>query len=221
MLQEVLRGAAIAGECFHTGAEFLAAVSGGGFDLLLMDWQLPDTSGDQVLVDVRRILGWGTPVIFVTARTEERDLAMALSLGADDFVGKPIRIGELLARIHAVTRRARLEGGGGEAAGQAERHGNIVVLPAQRRVEVDGRDVALTPKEFALARYLLGSAGVLCSRQEMLDRIWGLSADVDTRTVDAHVSRLRQKLKLNEEKGWRLASVYGAGYRLERLAEPE
>lgn len=221
MLCEILKAAGFAGECFHTGAEFLAAVTGSAYDLLLLDWQLPDMSGDEVLATVRQVLGWQIPVVFVTARTSEKDLATALALGADDFVAKPVRVGELVARIHALLRRARLGAGDGRGEGAVERHGNIAVFPNQRRVQVDGEDVALTPKEFALARHLLGSAGVLCSRQDMLERIWGLTSDVDTRTVDAHVSRLRQKMHFHEDKGWRLVSVYGAGYRLERLPEPE
>ncbi len=217
MLREVLRVAGYAGDCFHTGAEFLAAVTRDSYDLLLLDWQLPDIPGDEVLTKVRQTLGWKIPVIFVTARASERDLATALALGADDFVAKPIRVGELVARIQALLRRAALVRSPAEARGAAERHGNITIYPSERRIQVDGEEVAVTPKEFALAAHLLANEGILCSRQDMLDRIWGLSSDVDTRTVDAHVSRLRQKLALQEDKGWRLASVYGAGYRLERV----
>jgi DNA-binding response OmpR family regulator len=100
-------------------------------------------------------------------------------------------------------------------------YGHLIVHPIARKVLIDGREVHLTSMEFDLALDLLRSDGALRARQDLLERIWGIQADIDTRTVDTHVSRLRRKLELTENRGWKLTSIRGYGYRLERLAAPD
>ena len=180
------------------------------FDALLVDWMLPDATGDQVLTWVRQNLGWDLPTLVVTARDDEETVCTALKAGADDYLVKPPKPRELLARIKAVARRSNAR------ELPVLRLGVYEVDVTRQRLQVDGEAVTLTQKEFDLASYLLQSPGKLLSRDHLLDRIWGIHADVDTRTVDTHVSRLRKKLKLDGTQGWRLVPIYGYGYRLDR-----
>lgn len=205
------------GTVFASALEFRRGLEAQQFDLLLMDWILPDGSGDELLGWVRERFGWSIPVIFVTARVAEGDVAAMLRLGADDYVCKPIRYVELSARIEALIRRRALSGHGvREPVSLAV--GNLTLDPAARSALVDGRTVALTGKEFDLALLLLRNLGTLFNRQTLLEKVWEVDAEIDTRTVDTHVSRLRRKLGLEPVNGWLLTTVYGHGYRLERCA---
>lgn len=185
------------------------------FDLLLMDWILPDGSGDELLSWVRARFGWSLPIIFVTARVAESDVAAMLRLGADDYVGKPVRYVELEARIEVLTRRRALAGGEQMAGGKLV-VGNVVLDASARSATLDDKPVALTAKEFDLALLLMGNLGTLFDRQTLLGKVWELEGAVDTRTVDTHISRIRRKLQLEPEQGWLLSTVYGHGYRLAR-----
>lgn len=208
-------------EIFPTAQSFREGLSGAlRFDLLLMDWILPDGSGDELLAWVRERFGWALPIIFVTARVAESDVASMLRLGADDYVCKPIRYLELGARIEALIRRRALVAAGEVTIAQKLEVGNIVLDPAARATTMNGQSVALTNKEFELALLLFRNLGTLFNRQILLERIWDIGTDtaVDSRTVDTHVSRLRRKLNLEPAAGWQLSTVYGHGYRLERLA---
>lgn len=203
------------GVIFAGAREFRQGLETQQFDLLLMDWILPDGSGDELLGWVRERFGWSLPVIFVTARVAEGDVAAMLRLGADDYVCKPIRYVELSARIEALIRRKAIAGVPTAVSGTVAA-GNIVLDPSARSALVDGQPVALTGKEFDLALLLLRNLGALFNRQTLLERVWAVDAEIDTRTVDTHVSRLRRKLGLEPAKGWLLTTVYGHGYRLER-----
>jgi len=151
-------------------------------------------------------------VIFLTASGEESDIIEGLAAGADDYVVKPPKQGELLARVAAVLRR---RGGDTEA-------GDVLELPpyridAKRRViSVNGEPVELTQREYELACYLFRRQGRIVSRDALLENVWNLASDVSTRTVDTHISRLRKKLGLSGENGWRLTAVYQHGYRVEQ-----
>jgi two-component system, OmpR family, response regulator RegX3 len=207
------------GVVFPTAQTFRDGLAAQGpFDLLLMDWILPDGSGDELLAWVRERFGWSLPIIFVTARVAEGDVASMLRQGADDYVCKPIRYVELGARIEALIRR-RAVAAETTAAAQRLTVGNVVLDPSARTVTVDGASVSLTTKEFDLALLLFRNLGTLFNRQVLLEKIWDIGADaaVDSRTVDTHVSRLRRKLQLEPAAGWQLSTVYGHGYRLERL----
>lgn len=205
------------GVVFPSAQTFREGLAAARCDLLLMDWILPDGSGDELLAWVRETFGWALPVIFVTARVAESDVAAMLRLGADDYVCKPIRYVELAARIEALIRRRSMAEEGRVPAGQLTVE-KITLDPAARSAVVDGNPVALTAKEFDLALLLLRNVGTLFNRQTLLDKVWELGGEVDTRTVDTHVSRIRRKLRLEPAQGWQLTTVYGHGYRLERVS---
>jgi two-component system response regulator RegX3 len=194
---------------FETGSALFAALGESrAFDLLLLDWLMPDVSGESVLRELRARSGPDLPVIVVTARDAEADVVGALRLGADDYVVKPPKAQELLARIEAIARRARI----GRAVPM--RAGRFEIDFGRRAVLLDGREIALTLKEFDLASHLFRNPGTLVTRAQLLESIWSVGADVDTRTVDTHASRVRRKLGLDGRAGWTLQSVYGYGYRL-------
>lgn len=196
---------------FASVAEFVAGLQRESFDLALIDWMLPDGNGGDVLRWVRRTVGWQLPCIVITARDEEPVVVAALEAGADDYVGKPPKPLELLARITAAARRVR------HGALPVLRAGAYEIDSARQRLTMAGSAVELTQKEFDLAFCLLQRMGELLSREFLLDKVWGVHSEVDTRVVDTVVSRLRRKLQLDGRHGWRLASVYGLGYRFERV----
>jgi DNA-binding response OmpR family regulator len=194
-----------------TQAEFLELLRRERFDLLVLDWVLPDGTGAEILAWVRSHLGWEIPVLVLTARDDEETVVSALGAGADDYVVKPPKPLELLARVAALGRRLR-------ASAVPVLHLGAFEIDVQRqRLCLDGEAVVLTQKEFDLSAYLFQNPGKLLSRDHLLNKIWGLNADVDTRTVDTHVSRLRRKLGLDGSRGWKLVPVYGVGYRFERV----
>ncbi len=200
-------------EVFLEGGDCLEAMKTQSFDFFIIDWTLPDMGGDEVLKHVREKCGWDVPVVFCTARTEEEAAADILRLGADDFIPKPIRYMEFLARIQALLRR--LQGG----RPSSMRHGNIEVDLKGRRIRVGGNDIDLTQREFDLAVIFLRNVGRVLSREELLSSVWARDSEVDTRTVDTHASRLRKKLGLGGESGLMLTSVYGQGYRLDTVQQ--
>jgi DNA-binding response OmpR family regulator len=183
------------------------------FDLMLFDWQLPDLSGDQLLRWFREQLGSTIPVLFVTNRDAEEDIVTALQAGADDYMVKPVRRLELLARVEALLRRSRprpVETARIESS-------PFVIDTNERTVQVNGARVELTDKEYELVVFLFRNLGRLISRGHMLESVWGRNPEVISRTIDTHVSRVRSKLGLRPENGFRLTPVYNYGYRLERI----
>lgn len=197
---------------FSKGQELLRRATRESFDIFILDWVLPDLNGDEVLRRLRQERDVSVPVIFATSRDAEEDVVAALNAGADDFMVKPVRRLELLSRLEALMRRA----GARSAAAQV-----LDVPPFRfdlvtRQVQKDGEIVPLTEKEFDLTLFLFRHLGQLISRGHLLDSIWGKNADVATRTLDTHISRVRSKLGLRPENGLRLASVYNYGYRLEK-----
>lgn len=194
-------------------ATFQREIKRTSFDLLLIDWELPVSSGIEVLGWVRREVDWPVPVIFMTARDGERDIVRALEAGADDYIIKPASEAVTLARIHALERRM-----GGDRK-PLQTFGSVVIDHQRGEIRLNDSRAELTEREYQLAVMLFNNAGRIISRDHLLESIWGISANIATRTVDTHVSRLRQKLQLTPEHGWQLKAVYQHGYRLERLAE--
>lgn len=199
---------------FETGSAFLRALQHESFDLAILDWGLPDTTGIDVLGSLRGNRDWSMPVLFVTARDREEDVVEALLQGADDYLSKPVSRAETLARVAALGRRGRA----------VATRSTIDVPPFSVDVQKgvltrDGEPLQLTQKEFELAAFLFKNVGRLVSRGHILEQVWGTRADLNTRTVDTHISKLRGKLGLHPDAGWRLRSVYQHGYRLERLGE--
>jgi two-component system response regulator RegX3 len=185
------------------------------FDLFLLDWEVPGMSGADVLLWIRANIAEPVPVLFVTARQREEDIVHALSSGADDYMVKPLGKFELLARIDALVRRARPVP---RADTEVLDFGRLSVDCHSRQVKLDGEEVTMTQKDYELAVFLLRNVGRLLSRGYIMEAVWGQSADLNTRTVDTHVSRIRGKLQLTPENGWRLSAVYQHGYRLEQVA---
>ena len=199
---------------FQTVASFIEALKLQSFDLVLVDWLLPDGDGGDVLRWIRNNIGWQLPSIVITAREDESGVVAALDAGADDYIVKPAKPLELFARITAASRRA--------APGNLPilRAGDYEIDIARQRVAVAGIAVDLTQKEFDLSVCLFQNLGKLLSRDYLLNKVWGVSVDVDVRTVDTHVSRLRRKLFLDGSRGWKLVGIYGFGYRFERVDGP-
>jgi DNA-binding response OmpR family regulator len=199
---------------FSTATHFLEALKKEHFDLLLIDWTLPDGTGADLLPWIRGNLGWDVPVLVVTAREDEETVVRALQAGADDYVIKRLKRLELLARVAGLGRRVRSGGM------PVLRLGAFEIDIARQRLTLDDEPITMTQKEFDLSAYLFQNPGKLLSRDHLLNKIWGINADVDTRTVDTHISRLRKKLNLDGSKGWKLVPVYGVGYRFERVELP-
>lgn len=197
-------------DVFADGASCLEAIKSRSFDFFIIDWNLPDMGGDEVLKRVREQYGWDVPVVFCTGRTDEEAAADILRLGADDYIPKPIRYMEFMARIHALLRRRK-------PRVSTLNFGGIEIDLDGRRIRLSGAEVELTQREFELGVILLQNIGRVLSRDELLTSVWARDAGVDTRTVDTHASRLRKKLGLSGESGLMLSSVYGQGYRLDTV----
>lgn len=200
---------------FHTGKSFIYEVLHNSYDMLILDWQLPDMEGTEVLKQLRAQLSWRIPVLFLTQRDSEADIITALDVGADDYLVKPARPGELAARVKALGRRM---------GGESDEQELLEIAPytidlAKRSIVYQGAEVSLTDKDFDLAVFMFQNIGRLLSRDFLLERVWGISSDINTRTVDTHVSRLRRKLEIKPENGFRIKTIYQHGYRLERVDE--
>ena len=210
-----LRAAGHSCHVYTLGKDLVREAQRETFDLFLLDWEVPGMSGAEVLIWIRANIAEPVPVLFVTARQREEDIVHALSSGADDYMVKPLGKLELLARIDALARRTRPSASQGE---DVLDYGRLSVDCRNRQVRLDGDGVAMTQKDYELTVFLLRNIGRLLSRGYILEAVWGQSADINTRTVDTHVSRIRGKLQLTPENGWRLSAVYQHGYRLERVA---
>ncbi|HET7413451.1 MAG TPA: phosphate regulon transcriptional regulator PhoB [Pararhizobium sp.] len=179
-------------------------------DLLILDWMLPGLSGIELCRRLRARAGTERlPVIMLTARGEESERVRGLSTGADDYVVKPFSTPELLARVHAMLRRARPE-----VIADLLKSDDIELDRATRRVHRDGREVRLGPTEFRLLEFLMAAPGRVFSRAQWLDGVWGHDIYVDERTVDVHVGRLRKALN-DGGSGDVIRTVRGAGYALD------
>jgi two-component system alkaline phosphatase synthesis response regulator PhoP len=180
----------------------------GSFDLIVLDLALPRRSGLDVCRDLRRE-GIDTPILMLTARAELTDKIVGLKLGADDYLTKPFEMMELLARVEALLRRS----GRALAGPGAYAFGDVRVDFRKAEVWRGGEPVALSALEYKLLAYLIERRGVVLSRDELLDRVWGYDATPTTRTVDVHVATLRQKIETNPAKPHWILTVHGLGYR--------
>ncbi len=184
------------------GIEGLLALEQNDIRLVILDLQLPDADGLDLCRTIRD--SSRLPVVIVTARDEEIDRITGLELGADDYVTKPFSPRELVARVHAVLRRAEPDAGDDLVTA-----GDIVLDHSGRTVSVSGTEVELTGMEFDLLAFLLAHPGIVMSRERLLERVWGLSFPGGTRTVDVHVAQLRKKL----DRPDLIRTVRGSGYK--------
>ena len=190
-------------------------------DLVLLDVMLPKIGGIDVCRQIRKQSS--VPIIMVSARSGEIDTVVGLEVGADDYVTKPYRIRELIARMRAVMRRhevSRDDRGDPEEAGDEEAQpisvGGVVLDPVRHIVTVDGDPLILPLREFELLHLLLAHAGRVVTRATLMDRLWGLDYHGDTKTLDVHVKRLRSKIELDPGKHVRITTIRGLGYKFEK-----
>ncbi len=204
-------------EVFHrdTVSGFKSMLKEQPIDMALLDWQLPDSSGVDALRWIRSQYEVRLPVIFSTQRDSEEDVVAALKAGADDYMIKPPRQAELLARLAAVGRRAGLE----RLNSPKLTLSHIEVDQEAQRVLVHGKEVKLTRKDYLLACCVIKNQGKLLSREYLLKEVWGVDAELNTRTVDMHISRMRRNLQLDPSCGYAIKTVYQHGYRLEKVED--
>ncbi len=184
-------------------------------DIAILDWQLPDSTGLDALRWIREHHNDSLPVIFSTQRDSEEDVVEALKAGADDYVIKPPRQAEMLARVAAIGRRAGL----GRNDDQIIRLSHVTIDTGNKQVLVNGEEVKMTRKDYQLAICVIRNQGKLLSREFLLKEVWGVDAELNTRTVDMHISRMRRNLKIEPTCGYCIKTVYQHGYRLEKVED--
>jgi DNA-binding response OmpR family regulator len=178
-------------------------------DLVLLDLMLPDMNGFAVCEEIRKMAPL-VPVIMLTARSQESDKIRGLDAGADDYVTKPFSVGELVARINAIFRRLQRVGGPGDEIVV----GAAVVYPKRHELERKGKTYALSFYEVELIRMLFERAGQPVTREELLEKIWGVSGHASTRSVDNFIVKLRKKIEEDAAKPEHIVTIYGTGYKL-------
>jgi two-component system phosphate regulon response regulator PhoB len=194
-------------EVAMTGSAAEEALAHGRFDAILLDWMLPEVSGIELCRRIRQRLDTRTlPIIMLTARGEEADRIRGLSTGADDYVVKPFSVNEVVARIRALLRRSAPD-----RVADVLTFEDIELDRAAHRVIRARRDVRLGPTEFKLLLHLMENRGRVLSRQQLIDGVWGRDADVDERTVDVHIGRLR-KVLVGDGETDPVRTVRGGGY---------
>jgi two-component system, OmpR family, response regulator RegX3 len=196
------------------GAEALDVFDAVKPDLVLLDVMLPKVSGIDVCRELRRRSQ--VPIIMVTAKGGEIDTVVGLEVGADDYVTKPYRLRELVARMRAVLRRRAAEASTTALAnGEALAVGDVALDPERHEVVIRGAAVQLPLKEFELLEILLANAGRVLPRETLIDRVWGTDYVGDTKTLDVHVKRLRAKVELDPSTPTRIVTIRGLGYKYE------
>jgi two-component system response regulator VicR len=203
-----LRQEGYGAEVARTGLEAIAVTRAQRPDLVLLDIMLPELDGFEVCRAVRA--SSPVPIIMLTARDDEVDRVLGLEMGADDYVVKPFSLRELLARIRSNLRRVELSSG--VEAQQPLAFGGLRVDPASRIVQCDSKVVHLLPREFDLLLQLMLNRGIVLSRNQLLEKVWGPDYFGDARTVDVHVRRLRMKIEPDPSDPTYIRTIYGVGY---------
>jgi len=189
-------------------------------DIVLLDVMLPRMSGIDVCRQLRKRSQ--VPIIMVTAKGAEIDTVVGLEVGADDYITKPYRMREVVARMRAVLRRAPNDANVAVAPDLSPGSlavGQVVLDPDEHRVTIDGEDVALPLKEFELLHLLLANAGRVLPRETLIDRVWGSDYVGDTKTLDVHIKRLRAKVEPNPTSPTRIITYRGLGYKFDRAKD--
>jgi DNA-binding response OmpR family regulator len=193
-----------------TGAEGLRQVDALHPSLVLLEVTLPDASGFDVCRELRK-KDTAVPVIMMSSRSDEIDAVVALEIGADDYVVKPLRLRELAARIAAHLRRMRMESA--EATRNRLEFRDLMIDVNERRIYRAGLEVELTHTEFDLLTYLASNAGKVLSREKILNSIWGYEYPIETRVIDVHIRNLRRKIEAQPSRPYYILAVPGIGYR--------
>lgn len=197
------------------GSDGLQAALQQQFDLIVLDIMLPGMNGFDILSKLRQ-KGNKTPVIILTARNAEEEVVQGLKYGADDYITKPFGVAELLARVSAVLRRTMSEEAAHEKTGNGEKvimAGDLMIYPEKYEVVLVGESIPLRPKEFEVLLYLVQRPGVVVTRDDLMNIVWGFDYIGGQRTVDVHVSSLRKKLEMNQQSV-QIESIRGVGYKL-------
>lgn len=206
-------------ESAYNGEQALEMLKKSHFDLMLLDQMMPGMSGSQVCKTVRKESQ--IPIIMLTARSEEIDRILGLEMGADDYIVKPFSPREVISRIKAVLRRTAPQAENALTPQQeltTLNFGSLEIQPERYSVRIGGTPVTLTPREVDVLTLLASNPGRVFDRDQILSRIWGYDFFGDTRTVDTHIKRLRQKIDCEEMgKKWDIVTVYGKGYKFEVL----
>ena len=212
-ISQIVENAGFRATPFSRGQALISALRRDTFDLLIVDWNLPDRSGIEILTWARANLSPAPPMLLVTSRADDEDIVTGLNAGADDYLVKPLSPTVLEARIHALLRRAYDQP---KSTPEQETIADAVFHASTTTVVRNGEAITMTPKEFALARLLFRNLHRALSRTYLLETIWGNDPDLNSRSLDMHISRVRTKLSLRPQQGYRLNPVYSYGYRLER-----
>ncbi|WOE76595.1 response regulator transcription factor [Alterisphingorhabdus coralli] len=200
---------------FSDGDKLASALLRDTFDLILVDWNMPGKSGLEIIHWVKESLDEAPAIIMMTSRSAKQDISEALNAGADDYITKPEDETVIAARIGAILRRSAPP----HAMTKTVAYGRYEFDRMDQAVSFDGKTVKLTSKEFDLSELLFRNRDRTLSRAYIMETVWRTNADLATRTLDMHVSRLRSKLSLSPENGFRIFTVFGYGYRLETMKE--
>lgn len=196
----------------YDGEQAVALAEKGDYDLIILDLMMPKKDGLQACQEIRAFST--VPIILLTARGEKSDLLMGFESGADDYITKPFDVLELKARVRALIRRSSIVSTAAvhETKPDELTHGHIAVSEEKRRVLKDGAEVELTVKEFDLIAFLMKNPGKVFSRESLLDLVWGYDYLGDSRTVDVHIRRLREKLEADPANPQMIITKWGIGY---------
>lgn len=196
-------------ECAYDGEEAVEKAKSQPFDAILLDVMLPKYDGFEVCRQIREFSD--VPIIMLTAKGDDMDKILGLEYGADDYITKPFNILEVKARIKAILRRTSVSRRN-DREEEIITCGDLIMENENRRVQISGRDVRLTSKEFDILRLLLNNPGKIYSRDDLLKNIWGSGSPADARTVDVHVRRLREKIETNPSEPMYVFTKWGSGY---------
>jgi DNA-binding response OmpR family regulator len=195
------------------GTKGIERFKGGQYDLVVLDLMLPGLDGLSVCRQIRALPGY-VPILMLTAKSTELDRVLGLEMGADDYLTKPFSVRELVARIKALFRRVEaLASTAPSGDDDVVRRGNLSIESDKRRVDIDGREISLTAKEFDLLLHFAKSPGKVYNRVQLLDQVWGYNHEGYEHTVNSHINRLRAKVETDPSRPKFILTVWGVGYK--------
>ncbi|MGE8320824.1 MAG: response regulator transcription factor [Comamonas sp.] len=217
LLRMHLRDEGYAVEHVADGHAGMRAVEQGGWDALVLDLMLPGVDGLEICRRVRAMTHY-TPIIITSARSSEVHRILGLELGADDYLAKPFSMLELVARVRALLRRSDALARNAQLDAGVLALGGLSIDPLAREVQIDGRRIELTPREFDLLHFFARHPGKVFSRLDLLNQVWGYQHDGYEHTVNTHINRLRMKIEADPAEPRRILTVWGRGYKLAEAA---
>lgn len=199
--------------CFDHGIKLLEEIKSRNFDAILIDWDLPDISGYDILTTIRNDLNIITPIIFVTNRSLEEDIVSALAAGADDYIIKPVKPELLLYRIETITKKQFTI----EQQNIIFSVGSYSIDFHNKKILLESKPILLSNKEYEVSKILILNFGKIVSRKFIIQEVWGKSASPHPITVDSCIRHIKEKLTIKPSSGFRLSSIYSHGYRLDKI----